>query len=103
MTRTALTDNTGRWFDMDKAEKINEATYWDGQNWVSKATGIPCTHECLFRTKSGTWILNHYSDFQGSKESYNEITNEEAAAWLAKQGIEPHSDCEQEYAALEIK
>src|SRR4051812_49245374 len=103
MDRTPLTDGTGRWFDADKAEKIEEETYHDGHNWISKATGSQWEHEALYRTVGGKWILSHWSQYQGSSETYVEINNEEAAAWMAKQGIEPHDDCEKEYNALEIE
>jgi hypothetical protein len=38
MRRQALTDGTGRWFDLDKAERFEEATFWDGRNRISLAT-----------------------------------------------------------------
>lgn len=103
MTRIALTDGSGIWFDADKAELIKEDTFHDGRNWISKATGDQFTHESLFRTKGGKWILNHWSQWQGSRETYVEIDNQEAAAWLAKQELEPHEDCEKEFAELELQ
>jgi hypothetical protein len=102
MKRIALTDNSGNWFDADKAEMIKEDTYWDGHNWISKATGSQWQHECLFRTKGGKWVLNHYSDYQGSKETYITISDQRAAEWLAKQELDPHPHCTNEYNALEI-
>lgn len=103
MKRIALTDGTGSWFNQETATCINEATFHDGHNWISKATGSQWHHEALYRTMGGLWILNRWSDYQGSRESYEAISNVEAAAWLAKQGIEPHDDCKREYEELEIK
>jgi hypothetical protein len=102
MTRIALTDNSGKWFDADKTQKILEETYHNGNNWISKATGSQFHHESLYRTKGGRWILAKWSDYQGSVETYEEIDNVAAAIWLANQGLEPHPDCEKEYAVLEI-
>lgn len=103
MTRIALTDGTNRWFDADKAELIKEDTFWNGNNWISKATGSQWEHEALYRTRGGKWILNHSSSYQGVPESYTEINSREAAEWLAKQQLEPHEACEKDYADLEIE
>jgi hypothetical protein len=103
MTRIALTDDSGRWFDSKKAEKIDEGTYWNGSNHISHATGSQWEHEALYRTKGGVWILNHWSQYQGTRETYKEISNEEAASWLIKNGHEPHDDCRAEFEALEIR
>jgi len=82
MERIALTDNSGKWFDMDKAEEFKEAEDWDGNNNISKATKSQFEHERLYRTVSGKWILNHWSQMQGSIEAYIEISDDEAAKWL---------------------
>ena len=103
MTRIALTSPAGNWFDADKAECIKEDTFWDGNNHISKATGSQWEHESLYRTAGGQWVLHHWSNYQGQMASYRLISNDKAAEWLAKQGLEPHSDCADEYAALEIE
>lgn len=103
MKRIALTDGSGRWFDANKAEEIKEITHHDGRNMISRATGSQFEHESLYRTAGGKWILCRWSQYQGSTESYNEITNQEAAEWMAKQEMEPHEDCAPEFAALEIE
>lgn len=101
--RIALTDGTGRWFSENTADSWNEDTYWNGSNHISKATGSQWEHERLYRTKGGRFILNHWSQFQGSTETYEEISNDEAAVWFSKNGIEPHEACEKEFEELEIK
>jgi len=85
MNRIALTDGSGKWFDSDKAECYKEDTYHDGINLISKATGSQWEHEAIYLTKGGTFILNHWSNYQGSRETYEEISKEEAARWFAKQ------------------
>ena len=85
MNRIALTDGSGKWFDCDKAEKYEEKTYWNGNNHISKATGSQWEHEALCLTKSGKWILNHWSQYQGVPETYNVVSDDTAAAWFAKQ------------------
>ena len=101
MNRIALND--GRWFDEEKAEAFSEDTRWDGRNHISKNTGSQWDHERLYRTKGGRWVLNSWSDWQGSGESYNEISDEAAARWLVINGHESHPACAAEFAALEVK
>lgn len=102
MKRIPLTDGSGRWFDLDKATKFEEATRWNGNNHVSRATGSQFEHEALYRTGAGRWVLNHWSQWQGSLERYEEIDDAAAAAWLATNEHEPHEACATEFAALEI-
>jgi hypothetical protein len=98
MNRVALTD--GRWFDLDAASRFAEGEYFDGHNYISKATGSQWEHEALYRTAGGSWILTRWSDWQGSPApTYEAIPDAAAAAWLAANG---HEACA-EYAELEIK
>jgi len=101
--RIALTDGTGRWFSLDSAECIKEDTFWDGHNWISHATGSQWNHEYLYITKGNRFILNCFSNYQGSRETYEEISKEDAAIWLSTNNKEPHELCEKEFAELEIK
>lgn len=82
MDRTALQD--GGWFDKDTAEKFEEGDRFDGSNRVSLATGSEWDHENLYRTRSGRWVLNIWSQRQGSTESYREISQPEAVDWLVR-------------------
>lgn len=86
MNRTRLTDGSGRWFDMDKAKKFEEDTWWNGSNHVSVATGDQFVHEAIYKTAKGLYILNHWSQWQGSKETYEEISKEDAIQWLLTNG-----------------
>lgn len=105
MKRIALTDGSGRWFDAEKAEIFKEDTYHDGRNWISSATGSQWIHETIYMTNGGLFILNRWSNYQGSRETYEEISKVYAAEWFAKQGFS--DDCipevfHKEVANLEI-
>jgi hypothetical protein len=80
MRRQALTDGSG-WFDLDSAERFDEATIWDGRNRISLATGSQWDHEALYRTANGRWVKHWWSQWQG--------TVAEAAAWLVQNGYDP--------------
>lgn len=85
MKRVAITNGTGIWFDSEKAEKFEEKTYWNGNNHISKATGSQLEHESIFLTKGGAFVLSHWSQFQGSVDTCEIISKEEASKWFAKQ------------------
>lgn len=70
------------WFDADKAIQYDEATEWDGSNRVSKATGIYSEHQALYRTASGRWVLNSWSQWQGRPDIYEFIDEARAREWL---------------------
>jgi hypothetical protein len=70
------------WFDVDRAELIKEDTRWDGNNMVSLATGERYGHQCLYRTAGGRWVLNNWSQRQGSASTYEFVDNDAARAWL---------------------
>lgn len=88
MKRVSLTNGNGQWFDSEKAEIYKENSYHDGRNFISKATGSQWEHEAIFVTKGGKFILNHWSNWQGSVETYEEINKTEAAEWFAKQDFQ---------------
>lgn len=102
MKRIALTDDTGRWFNEESATMWEEGTRWDGNNHVSKHTSGQFYHQRLFRTASGIWVLNSYSQYEKDPETYEEITTAEAAGWLAIAEIDPPKEAEKEFAALEL-
>lgn len=81
MSRIALSDGSG-WFDAERAVKFEEGTFWNGNNHISRATGSEWDHQALYYTRSGRWVLNEWSQRQGSLESYREIDVAEAAQWL---------------------
>lgn len=71
------------WFDLSKAERFEEATRWDGQNSVS-VVAPKFHHEALYRTKGGRWVLNRWSQWQGSEDVYRFISDEQAKTWLIR-------------------
>lgn len=87
MERIALTNGNGSWFDADKAEYFEENTFWNGNNHISAATGAQWEHQSIYLTSSGKWILKCWSNWQGSRTTYEEISAEDAAVWFAKQGF----------------
>jgi hypothetical protein len=72
------------WFNADSAKEFNEGRHHDGNNWISKATGSQWEHESLYLTQRGRWVLNHWSNCQGSGESYTLISPDDAATWLVR-------------------
>lgn len=88
MSRVRIDNEKGRWFDSEKADKYEEKTYWDGSNHISKATGSQWNHEAIYITKGGVFVLNIWSQYQGSREIYETITKEQAAEWFIKNEYE---------------
>ena len=82
MSRVALTDGSNAWFETKSAMLFKEATKWDGRNEISVPTGSQWEHEYLYFTKSGNWVLNDFSNYQGSLEGYRQVNEDEAVAWL---------------------
>jgi hypothetical protein len=76
-----MTDGTG-WFDDTHAVKFTEATRWNGNNHISRATGSQWDHQALYYTRSGNWVLNGWSQWQGSLETYTKVDETEAIQWL---------------------
>lgn len=101
MKRVHLTSETARWFNAETAELFKEATYWDGNNWISKATGSQWNHEALYLTASGAFILNTWSQWQGTCETYEKIGKKEAMEWLIAN--EHHEDVERLFGEDTLK
>jgi hypothetical protein len=76
----------GSWFDRDKAVRWEEGSDWDGNNWISVATGSQWEHEALYKTRMGMWVLRRWSEWQGTRSSWRAIDESRAAAWLVKNG-----------------
>lgn len=82
MTRVSLGD--GKWFETE-CTKFEEDTRWNGNNHISRATGSQWDHQVLYYTRSGNWVLNEWSQYQGVLETYEEISEDEAINWLINQ------------------
>jgi hypothetical protein len=92
MTRINL--GSGRWFDTDSAECFGEDTRFDGRNHISVATGSQWEHEELYRTRTGRWILHEWSQWQGSRAYYSEVSDARAKEWLINQD---HADAAERF------
>lgn len=72
-------------FDIDKADRFDEDTRWDGNNHISTATGSQWDHQVLYRTAQGRWVLHHWSQWQGTQPRYEYIESDQAREWLLAQ------------------
>ena len=76
-------DKTGILVDTAKAlQSWEEATYFNGNNYISKATGDQWLHETLYKSAKGRYYIVHSSQWQGSRDHAEEIPPRDAAAWL---------------------
>lgn len=75
-------DGGPRWFSTSKARSFEEATRWNGNNHISCATGSQWDHQALYLTRKGVWVLHRWSQWQGSTDTWTEVTPEEARDWL---------------------
>jgi hypothetical protein len=81
------------WFDLDRADHFPEGKRWDGSNNISLATGSQWEHEALYRTAGGRWVLNSWSQLQGTTPEWVFATEGEAREWLLRN----------EYSAEEVE
>lgn len=77
-----------------------EATYHDGRNLISKATGDQWLHQDLYRSRKGRYYLVHSSQWQGSKDHAEWISKRTAAAWLLANEHEVPADLTEEAAEV---
>jgi hypothetical protein len=62
--------------------RYEEDTYHDGHNSISRATGTQWNHQTLYRSKKGRYYIESTSQWQGSHDSAEWVSNEEATRWL---------------------
>jgi hypothetical protein len=81
MARFQMDDGTV--LDTKNATKNwQELRRWNGNNHISVATGSQWLHQELYRSKKGRYYLVHSSQWQGSTDRAEWISNHEAARWL---------------------
>lgn len=85
-TRVAL--NGGGWFDIATAKIYEESRRFDGQNMISCATGSQWEHEELYVTRMGRYVMHSWSQWQGSRPTYETIAEDLAHRWLIRHGHE---------------
>lgn len=67
----------------DKASASwDEATYFDGRNRISHATGSQWEHETLYRSRKGRFYVERTSQWQGSHPHAEWVSEHEAVRWL---------------------
>jgi len=94
MARFKMEDGTV--VDTDKATQAwNEYRTHDGRNFISKATGSQWDHQKLHRSRKGRFYLVHSSDYQGSMDSAEWISQRAAVAWLVANEREVPEDLKQ--------
>ena len=73
----------GTILDTDKAvASWKEASDWNGNNHISRATGSQWSHETLHQSSKGNFYIESWSDWQGSGSGAAIISRKEAAVWL---------------------
>ncbi|MEV6309948.1 CopG family transcriptional regulator [Streptomyces sp. NPDC051840] len=89
-TRINVSDYDGRllgWFVLESAERFLEDTkYVNDFDKVSVNTLSETTHQTLYRTAKGQWVLNDWSDHSDSADDYRFISEGEAKNWLVLNG-----------------
>ncbi len=74
------------------AEQWKEATWWDGHNHISSATGSQWDHETLYRSAKGRYWVARTSQWEGSHDRAEILDEPEAARWLLAQDHELPED-----------
>jgi len=77
MSKILLSDGSGRWFEEDDSQRFEER--------LNKGE----THELLYRTRGGSYVLNTWSQKPGAEiedDTYRMIDTETAASWFVGQG-----------------
>jgi hypothetical protein len=90
------------WFDADNAQAWEETTRWDGRNHVSRATGSQWHHERLWRTASGAWAVEFWSNYQGEVDGCRTATPDQAAEWFVRCELEPPPELAEAVRQLEL-
>ena len=93
--RISYADSEGQYvghFDPEKAVSVGEERVWDGSNHISRATGSRTEHEILYRTAGGRYVLNWWSQWQGTIERYTDTDATAAEQWLRKQDLHDVAD-----------
>ena len=85
MKNSRIPLNNGGWFQENSAICFNEDQQFDGRNMISRATGSQWDHQSLYYTRGGNFVLNEWSQYQGSLETYDQIDETEAIEWLIAQ------------------
>lgn len=81
MTRYRMDDGTV--VDTARATGFwDEDTTWNGNNWISVATGSQWSHQRLYESRKGRYYIEHTSNFQGTTPHVEWVSPQEATRWL---------------------
>jgi len=88
--------DTGGVVDTRKAQRLwEESRGWNGNNYISRATGSQWEHEELYRSTKGRYYIVSWSQWQGTGPGETRYLDaREAAAWLVYHGHEIPADLE---------
>ena len=93
----------GGWLNLATAKKFAENRNFDGHNMISVNTGSQWAHEVLYRSVGGVYVLQSWSQWQGSRDTWQRISVDEAVEWLLKNDYDPTSPAEEALVAgLEV-
>ena len=79
----------------------DEETDWNGNNHISRATGSQWHHQTLYRSRKGRYWVENTSQWQGSMDSAEWVSPQEAARWLLLMGHELPEDLKEVAAEVE--
>ena len=101
MTRQPI--DGGGWLNLASAKKFVENRHFDGRNMISAATGSQWDHEELCRSVGGVYVLHTWSQWQGSRDTWQRIGIDQAVEWLLRNDYDPESPAEEAIVAgLEV-
>jgi hypothetical protein len=73
----------------------DQATYWDGHNHVSKATGSQWIDQRLYRSRKGRYYTVTSPRIDGQRDYAEWLSPQEATRWLLQMEHELPEDLEQ--------
>jgi hypothetical protein len=89
MRKQELTDNSGRWFDIESAKIYTEAIIMASPSsctGVSRATGNSWEHETLYLTMHGAFIMHFFDEHNPTLSQFIEWDVNTAVKWLLSNG-----------------
>lgn len=63
-------------------ETWQESTWWNGSNWISRATGSQWEHQRLYKSRKNRYYVVCTSQWQGVATRAEWLSEEDAARWL---------------------
>ena len=86
MNRVSLNDNSGRWFDLDAANRWDEAIMRaDDGTPISRATRNSWEHETLYLAQ-GAFIMHFFNERNPSLSQFVAWDDKKAVQWLLANG-----------------